>query len=267
MPSNKQSADDPWTMLQRELDNWTESGKTATFWWRDDDAIKDTPQLRRLDALSRETNIPVSLAVIPARLRDSLPRFLHARDNFIAIQHGYSHSSYAEKGAKKIELGGDRPSDEIQTELTSGRQKISDTFGEQFTPVLVPPWNRIETRVYAALVSAGFSGVSTMWARHSAYPVKGLLQVNTHLDPINWHHGRGFIGDTNAVEQIHRHLTARRLGSADIAEPGGILSHHLDQNDEVWAFCRKLFEVLNRHPAVQWLSAREIWAIEPKKIK
>ncbi len=259
MPNSKQSAGDPWTMLQRELDSWAESGKRATFWWRDDDAIEETPQLRKLDALSREMKIPVSVAVIPARLRDSLAQFLQARGNFIAIQHGYAHSSYAAKGAKKIELGGDRSTDEIQTELISGRQQLKNVFGDQFTPVLVPPWNRIEPRIYSALVSAGFSGVSTMWARHTAYPVKGLLQVNTHLDPINWRHGRGFIGDTSAVEQIHRHLSARRRGGADIAEPGGILTHHLDQNDEVWAFCRKLFEILNRHPAVQWLDARQIW--------
>jgi hypothetical protein len=53
MPNNKQSAGDPWATLQRELDRWAESGKTATFWWRDDDAVEETPQLQTLDALSR----------------------------------------------------------------------------------------------------------------------------------------------------------------------------------------------------------------------
>jgi hypothetical protein len=267
MRASSQSIIDAWGMLQHELDRWAESGKSATFWWRDDDAVEETAQLRALDALSREMEVPVSLAVIPARLQRSLPQFLHQRDNFVVMQHGYSHSSYAEKGAKKIELGGERPTDEIQTELISGRQQLSNAFGEQFIPVLVPPWNRIESRIYPSLVSAGFSGVSTMWARHSAHPVKGLLQVNTHLDPVNWRHDRGFIGETSAVEQIYRHLSERRIAGGDIAEPGGILTHHLSQNDEVWTFCRKLFEMLNRHPAVQWLDARAIWAIEPKKIE
>jgi hypothetical protein len=40
-----------WPMLQRELDLWAESGKQASFWWRDDDAISDTPQLQHLDSL------------------------------------------------------------------------------------------------------------------------------------------------------------------------------------------------------------------------
>ncbi len=258
------SAIDTWAKLRQELDLWVESGKTATFWWRDDDASEETPQLHALDALSREMGIPVSIAVIPARLQSSLPQFLHARNHFIAMQHGYSHSSYAATGAKKIELGGKRSTDEILTELTTGHRRLGTAFGEQFLQVLAPPWNRIEPRVYAALTNAGFSGVSTMWTRESAYPLKGLLQVNTHLDPVDWRHGRGFIGETSAIEQIHRHLSARRLPGGDIAEPTGLLTHHLVQNDEVWAFCRTLFETLNRHPAVRWLNAREIWRVDSK---
>jgi len=259
MRASNQSSIDAWAMLQRELDRWTESGKTATFWWRDDDAVEETPQLQALDALSREMKVPVAVAVIPARLQSSLPRFLQQRDNFIVMQHGYSHSSYAAKGAKKIELGGERSTDEIETELKRGRQQLKAAFGEQFIPVLVPPWNRIEPRTYPVLINAGFSGVSTMWARHSAYPFKGLLQVNTHLDPINWRHDRGFIGESDAIEQIHRHLSTRRLKGGDIAEASGILTHHLIQNKEVWAFCQKLFETLNQHPAAQWLNAKQIW--------
>ncbi len=261
MPGSSQVNIEAWTMLKHELDLWAEAGNSATFWWRDDDAIEETPQLRMLDALSQDMKVPVSQAVIPARLHRSLPLFLQTRDNFIAIQHGYSHSSYAAKGVKKIELGGQRSSDEIQTELAEGRRQLSSEFGEQFLQIQVPPWNRIEPRIYSALINAGFSGVSSMWARETAYPVKGLLQVNTHLDPVNWRHGRGFIGESIAIGQIHQHLSARRQAGGDIAEPTGILTHHLIQNDEVWAFCRTLFDTLSRHPATRWLNAREIWAV------
>ncbi len=264
MSANPQSNLKTWLILQQELDLWADSGKTATFWWRDDDAVEETPQLHLLDALSRDMNVPVSLAVIPARLHDSLPRFLRSQDNLIVIQHGYAHCSYALKGMKKIELGSNRSDDEIQNDLVTGRLQLDTAFGEQFIPVLVPPWNRIERRVYPVLIDAEFSGVSSMWARETAYPVKGLLQVNAHLDPVDWRPSRRFIGETIAIEHIHRHLSSRRLAGGDIAEATGILTHHLIQNDEVWAFCRTLFETLNRHPAAQWLNAREIWAAEPK---
>lgn len=98
-----------------------------------------------------------------------------------------------------------------------------------------------------------------MWARKTTFPFPGILQVNTHFDPINWRQDRGFIGESSALEQICRHLSASRLVQADIAEPGGVLTHHLVQNDEVWTFCKKLFATLNRHPAARWLNAREIW--------
>ena len=248
-----------WTTLYSELDRWSESGKTANFWWRDDDAVEETVQLQMLDALSQETHVPVSVAVIPAGLHISLAQFLHSRENFIVLQHGYSHSSYTAKGGKKIELGGERSTDEIQAELITGCQQLSIAFANQFMPVMVPPWNRIEPRIYSSLAKAGFTGLSTMWARKTAWPCPGILQVNTHLDPINWRHDRGFIGETSALRQICQHLSATRLAQAGSTEPAGILTHHLVQNDEVWTFCKNLFTALNLHPAVKWLDAREIW--------
>jgi len=248
-----------WTSLHHELDRWSKLGKTANFWWRDDDAAEETAQLQKLDALSQEARVPVSLAVIPAGLKASLVDFLNHRDNFIVLQHGYSHSSYAIEGAKKIELGGKRLTAEIEVDLIAGRRQLSTAFGIRFLPVLVPPWNRVESRIYSSLVNAGFTGLSTMWSRKTTYPASGILQVNTHLDPINWRQDRGFIGESIALGQICRHLSESRLAQSDIAEPGGVLTHHLIQNDEVWEFCKKLFETLNSHPAARWLNARDIW--------
>jgi len=259
MPDGSPPTVTAWRTLRRELDLWSASGNIATFWWRDDDAVSDSAQLHRLDALSRELNVPVAIAVIPAKLDDSLPRFLRGRDNFTVLQHGYSHTSYAALGVKKIEVGGERSTEVIKDELELGHRSLSSSFGQQFIPVLVPPWNRIEARTYGALVDAGFAGVSSMWARAKAHPIDGLLQINAHLDPVNWRHGRGFVGGYRAIAQINQHLYARRTGRGDAVEPTGILTHHRDQNDEVWAFCRTLVQVLSRHPAVRWLDAKSIW--------
>ncbi len=249
-------------MLRQELDSWADSGDSASFWWRDDDAGEETAQLHRLDALSQEFEVPVSVAVIPARLQDSLPRYLQIRQHFSVLQHGYAHSSFAAKGSKKIEIGGDRSTATIQSELSAGFQQLSSVFEGQFVPVLVPPWNRIESRTYRALAGAGFSGLSSMWARATAYPLEGLLQVNTHLDPVNWRHDRSFIGEAPALAQLRDHLYARRTELPDGAEPTGILTHHLSQTDEVWAFVRALLKMLHRHPAVRWLNAKEIWGTQ-----
>ena len=43
-----------WDDLAEELDSWHGSGRCAAFWWRDDDAVRVTPALERLLALSKE---------------------------------------------------------------------------------------------------------------------------------------------------------------------------------------------------------------------
>jgi hypothetical protein len=250
-----------WPKLQRELDLWAESGKQASFWWRDDDAISETPQLQLLDSLSQTFDIPVSIAVIPASLEASLPKFLQQRDHFSVLQHGYRHSSYAAKGVKKIELGGERPLDIIATELCDGFERLSNAIPDQFIPVIVPPWNRIEPRVYNELTDIGFTGISVAGARKVSYPVTGLLQINTHLDPINWRHGRDFIGSQIAIELLQQHLYLRRTTDRCGDEPTGLLTHHLVHTEAIWNFCQSLFKHLNQHPAAHWVSARQMWPL------
>ncbi len=252
-------ADPGWDILIDELDVWQSAGENATFWWRDDDATRYTAQLKQLDQLSRTHQIPLSLAVIPAHLDASLVDYLKTRQYFDVLQHGYAHRSHADKGVKKIEIGGDRDIAEIMEELGKGLNILKNAFGKQFIPVLVPPWNRIEARSYPALESAGLIGISSMWARKQSHPTEELLQANTHLDPVNWPQDRGFIGEQDAIMQLYLHLLGRRARILDIDEPTGILTHHLDQTPEVWSFCDELFERLNRHPAASWLDAKSIW--------
>ena len=252
--------DGAWATLQRELDLWGQDGKTATLWWRDDDAVAATEELQKLDTLSLECGVSVCVAVIPKLLDDSLPGYLQGRSNITVFQHGYAHQSHAAKGVKKIEMGGERDTAEIERELAEGYRLLSAAFREQFVSVLVPPWNRIEPRVFDTLAKIGFVGVSSMWARQQSQPVPDLTQINTHLDPVHWRGGRGFIGEYRALSQLCRHLFSRRKGLRDPDEPTGILTHHLDQNERVWDFCRRLFRVLNRHSAVQWLNMGHDWA-------
>src|SRR5216684_8019215 len=52
-----------WLDLERELDAWRAAGRSATLWWRDDDAVRPTPALDRLLAIA--AGVPLALAVIP----------------------------------------------------------------------------------------------------------------------------------------------------------------------------------------------------------
>jgi hypothetical protein len=184
---------------------------------------------------------------------------LHSHSGVSVLQHGYSHQSHAASGERKLELGGARASDDLLNDLRLGQQILQKHFSQRFTPVLVPPWNRIDQRIVKALPSIGFTGLSTMRVRRNAWPVTGLRQVNSHLDPINWRHKGGFVGLYPAIAVLIQHLVARRSGYRDIDEPTGLLSHHLVQNEAVWRFLDDLLALLSAHPAVDWIDAPSIW--------
>jgi len=248
-----------WSWLQAELDRWGESNLRADFWWRDDDAVSANSQLERLLRLGAKHSAPLALAVIPARLESSLGPALHSHSGVSVLQHGYSHQSHAASGERKLELGGARASDDLLNDLRQGQQILQQHFSQRFTPVLVPPWNRIDRRIVKALPAIGFTGLSTMRVRRNVWPVTGLRQVNSHLDPINWRHKGGFVGLYPAIAVLIQHLVARRSGYRDIDEPTGLLSHHLVQNEAVWRFLDDLLALLGAHPAVNWIDAPSIW--------
>jgi hypothetical protein len=248
-----------WLWLGHELDAWADMDKTADFWWRDDDATGPGGALDRLVGLSYNWDAPLALAVIPSRLEPELVDFLCNRTLITVLQHGYAHENHAAHGQRKLELGGSRASALTIADLERGYQILEQHFGDRFKPVLVPPWNRIDDEVVNGLTEIGFTGISTMRVRRNACPAPGLLQVNTHLDPVNWRHGGGFIGVYPAVAILIQHLQARRTGYRDIDEPTGILTHHLVQNEAVWRFLEDLLQFLCNHPAVSWLDTSIIW--------
>ena len=104
------------------------------------------------------------------------------------------------------------------------------------TPLLVPPWNRIDPRVIARLPAAGYVALSTFGPRPAPWAAPGVVQCNTHVDLIAWRQDRAFIGADRAIERTVAHLRARREGHVDSVEPTGILTHHLDFDDAAWAF-------------------------------
>jgi hypothetical protein len=227
------------------------------LWWRDDDAIAATPALARLLETAR---VPLALAVIPALLEPSLPAALQDRPDVAVLQHGFRHRNHEPAGSKKAELGASRAPDVLAAELAAGRQSLQQAFGARALPVLTPPWNRIAPAHLTALPSWGYCGLSTYLARPTARPAGGLLQVNTHVDVIDWHGSRGFVGEGAALALLIGHLRARRLGLADIDEPTGLLTHHLVHDAATWDFLGRLQDWLSGRAMIRWLSTGEVFA-------
>ena len=101
--------------------------------------------------------------------------------------------------------------------------------------------------------------VYTLGVRAKPEAAPGIVQVNTHVDLIAWHAGRGFAGEQSVLGAAVRHLAAKREGRADAAEPTGWLSHHAVHDEAAWAFLERLFETARGSAGVRWLGADELF--------
>ena len=247
-----------WTMLEQELDRWARAGMVASFWWRDDDATEDSPALGRLLELAGGVGAPVALAVVPAPARPTLSRAF-ARDGIWALLHGYAHLNHAPPSAKKAELGPHRPNDVMLAELKDGLRRLRD-LTPRALPVLVPPWNRISPALVPRLSGQGIRGLSGYGPRPSAQAAPDLALVNTHVDIIDWAHGRAFVGEDWALDLALAHLCRRRGGTVDRDEPTGLITHHLAHDEACWRFVRSFVGRTAGHPAACWLAADLVFA-------
>lgn len=242
-----------WLNLDEELKAWEKMGRTATLWWRDDDAAQATPALERLLGLAARTGQQIHIAAVPALLDAEFIRALGGSREVCVLQHGYAHVNYAEKGEGAAEIGGHREPETVCQELAEGWRRLRGAGLPHLLPVLVPPWNRIAAEHLVHLPRLGYRIVSTSAARSSREAAGGLLQVNIHCDPIRWKQGPRFRGTEAALGAIVNHLAARRSGAADAGEPTGILTHHLQTDALGWAFMEELLDRTAGRRRARWI--------------
>jgi hypothetical protein len=244
-----------WKELEEEAAHWAEGGRSADLWWRDDDAEDASPELDQLIALHRDSGVPLALAVVPARAGQALADRLAGEPGIDLLQHGYAHVNHGVPADKKIELGPQRPAMLVLGELGTGRLALERLFGNRPLAVLVPPWNRIAPALVPALPEIGFAGLSTFGSRRRSHPVRGLLEVNTHVDLIDWK-TRRFIGEAAALAALVAALAHARISR----EPVGVLSHHLAMDAQAWDFLRSLWAKTQEMPGLCMCSAHELFA-------
>ncbi|ORE89831.1 hypothetical protein ATO4_23342 [Aurantimonas sp. 22II-16-19i] len=252
-------------LLDEELDQWAAAGRAASLWWRDDDAAAATPQLARLVGAARRHRLPIAIAAVPAAMTADLVGAL-AAPGITVLQHGYAHTNHAGPGRRAVECGGERPLETVLAELGDGMRILMRTFGASFLPFLVPPWNRIDPAVAAALPQQGYLGLSGFGPRHYQGPggegstedaplvlPPRLAAINAHLDLLTWKGGPAFAGAEKLIRLLAERLRDRRLGLTDPDEPLGILTHHLDHDEATWSFLERLLGRVGAHPAIRFL--------------
>ena len=225
-----------WSPLTRAI----AARANIRYWWRDDDAVAQTDALDHLLRLSEDTQIPAHLAVIPGLLEPSLAPALQGTETRVLV-HGWRHENHAPEWQKKAEFMRCGPAP--VEEAAKGLRLLEDTFGPRCDPVFVPPWNRINATLFAPLAAVGYRGISAF-----AAPVDttGLIQYNTHIDPIFWRGHRGLVDPDMLVAQTVSQITTHPH------LPIGLLTHHLVHDRNVWNFCAAFLHVMRDAGAKPW---------------
>jgi hypothetical protein len=278
-----------------ELDQWSKVGWVAKFFWRDDDAVTDTPALRRLFQVARDKGITVALAVIPEQADAALARLL-TTETCCVWQHGWNHRWY-ERG----EFGDGRPLEAMKYDALSGQRRMDQLFGPQgWQRIFVPPFHEIAMPFKALLPVLGYLGVSAGvqrrmdqlfgpqgWQRifvppfhEIAMPFKALLSVLGYLgvsagvpptpriegvpelnafDFMDWK-AKKLLPESEIYALILEELKSRRAGSIPAARPIGLLTHHLVMDEQDWSVLSDLFSLLQSHEASHVCSAFEVFA-------
>ncbi len=231
-----------WSSLQRELALWRAQAIPLPLWWRDDDAVADTPALQQLFALAQDLSLPVHIAVIPKHAQQTLVKACAATPWAIPVVHGWAHESHARDGQKKAEFN--TPREGAITETGTALSHMKKLFGDDLLPMFVPPWNRIDPDIVPRLAQQGYTALSTYTPRTARLAAPGLVQINTHMDPIDWRGGGGLVSPEAQIEAIVSLLIDRRESHADATEPLGFLTHHLVHDDVIWEFTRACLSTL-----------------------
>ena len=250
-----------WDKVRAELDLWAKVGRTAAFWWRDDDAQDVSHELDAMLRVAKSFDVTIGLSVIPAKLKPRLAQHLGRTQAAQILVHGYRHENFARQREAKREFSSARPLDEMTGELAQGASILREAFRGRVLPVLVPPWNRIAPSVVRELPRLGYRGLSTWKPRLASHPVAGLLQVNTHLDVIDWRRGRVIKDERLIAGLLVRKLRWRRMHRTRAAEPLGLLTHHAYWSAEKERIIVRLLEATRNHPAAAWLSPKAAFGL------
>lgn len=241
-----------WTDLAEMLRRFADLPQGLPIWWRDDDAQDVTPQLDRLMTMAQQFDVPVHLAVVPQGVRSDLGELASRNhDILLPVVHGLAHRNHEPEGRKKAEFGDGRPLKAISDDLGAAILALAP-MGDTVHPMFVPPWNRIGTAAVSALAAGGFTTLSTYGPRRALYAAPGVEQVNTHIDPIDWHGTRSVLDTEVLLARLLANLQDRLDGTTDGTEPLGLLTHHLVHDDPIWAFTERLMETLCTGPVSRW---------------
>lgn len=230
--------------LKTELQRLEDKGRTVNVFFRDDDVDENEQTLRQLLCLFGEMQTPLNLEIIPARLTDDCAEFLLKQNRalFELNQHGWQHVNHELVG-RKCEFGESRSFDQQLADIAAGQRRMNEAFGNVWSPVFTPPWNRCTADTYRVLDELGFAALSK---DHGSQPATehSFREISITVDLYRWKWGPAM----KSPEYIFDELIPQ-LSESDTV---GVMLHHKVMDVMAFDFVRELVESLRESKAVRF---------------
>jgi predicted glycosyltransferase len=242
-----------WASLDRTLAKIAGAGRKVEIFFRDDDIDEDEETLQTLLDLFLRYEVPLSLAVIPGSLTPAGIALLNVRcaahPELIELnQHGWGHINHELTG-RKCEFGPSRSFAEQYDDIARGQRLLTEAFGQNFSPVFVPPWNRLTPPTREVLIRLGFHALSGLRDRAPVVD-DGLREIPVTLDLFRWKDGAELKTAAEFIGELCVQLEASELI--------GIMLHHKVMGDEAWQLVEHLLGALRRGPGVSFHTFRSL---------
>jgi len=232
-----------WGRLHLRLEQARFRGVKIKIWIRDDDAIEFTRELSEF--LEAMHDFPISLAVIPGNIKDTLVNVLKMHPRLTILQHGWMHENRSTGLPSEFPDGLEEK--QVVAELKRGYNILNNMFPEHYYPIFVPPWNRIGDDIVEDFHQIPLGGLSVFG--NDSGPIS-ITNINTHVDIMDWQLGTG--QSTYMILKCLINEIELRL-EHDVDTPIGILTHHLKHDLRLNTRLKNIVTILNSKQAVDWL--------------
>lgn len=227
------------------------------IFFRADDIGAGGRPFEALCRLFRSFEIPLAMAVVPAwitAIRVKQLFQLAPREDPLWgwHQHGWCHVNWQRSG-KSSEFGEERPLEKQFSDISQGRRKLQDIFGEHLVDVFTPPWNRLSLTTMKILEELDFKAVSMTAGFPRGYKnPDGIKNLRIQLD-LHTRKSKDGISDFGVLLDELSTFLGRR-------EPIGIMIHHQRMTYFAFEFLRELLTQLQTQAEARFSTFRELIA-------
>jgi peptidoglycan/xylan/chitin deacetylase (PgdA/CDA1 family) len=230
--------------LKKALEELQSSGRRVNIFFLDDDVDQDEESLERLFDLFIMEQVPVSLAVVPGLLTEKAITLLQQYSSplFELNQHGWRHINH-EGAGKKFEFGSSRSFEQQLDDIAKGRNRMNEIFGDNWSKVFTPPWNRCTEETFRVLDHLGFEAISKNRGRR---PITGykFREISITLDLYRWHERPSMKSPEKIIDKLV--VQMKHLDTI------GIILYHRVMDVTAFSMLERLIETLRSYSCIHF---------------